>query len=173
MDEQVPGIIRPMTEADLDIVLSWRNHSSVRQFMYTHREISLAEHESWFASAVHDPARHLAIYEEDGDPSGYVNFHRINDRTSEWGFYTAPLAAKGTGHRMGVAAADHAFLTLACHKLYGRVLGFNERSIRFHLRLGFTREGILRRHHFDGNSYHDIHCFGLLIDEWAKRGQRH
>ena len=44
------GIIRPMEESDLDNVLRWRNHPSIRRSMLTQHEISLSEHTDWFKS---------------------------------------------------------------------------------------------------------------------------
>jgi RimJ/RimL family protein N-acetyltransferase len=71
---------------------------------------------------------------------------------------------------LGVTALHHAFGVLGVHKVSGQALDFNTASIRFHERLGFRREGLLREHHFDGERYHDILCFGLLDHEWDTLG---
>ena len=48
------GIIRPMEESDLDNVLRWRNHPSIRRSMLTQHEISSFEHTDWFKSIQSD-----------------------------------------------------------------------------------------------------------------------
>lgn len=160
--------IRSMTEADLATVLSWRNHPEVRRYMYTSHEIKLEEHQKWFALANDNPDIALLIYEEDGEPKGFVNFTRSRSKkVADWGFYIAPGAAKGTGRRLGHSALSHAFSCLGLHKVCGQALGFNERSISFHLSLGFMEEGRLREQHFDGEEYQDVVCFGLLEKEWC------
>lgn len=160
--------LRPLAEADLDLVRGWRNAPAVRDFMYSRHEIGADEHRRWFAAAAGDPGRQLLVYEENGVPVGYVAFTATRSPTvAEWGFYTAPGALPGTGGRLGRAALDHAFGALGLHKVCGEALAFNAASLRFHEKLGFQREGTLRDQHFDGERYHDVIRFGLLAREWS------
>lgn len=160
--------LRPMQEQDLERVLAWRNHPEVRSHMYTQRLISLEEHRGWFERASQAPQRHLLIYEQDGEPLGFVNLNVVDTSAgrAEWGFYLAPDAHRGSGQGLGQSILTYAFTTLRLYKLCGEVLADNARSLRFHERLGFTREAHLRDHHFDGHSYHDVIGFGLLRSEW-------
>lgn len=166
------SICREMTEADLQLVLNWRNHPDVRRYMYTTHEITPEEHARWYGRASIDPRKHLLIYEDSNEPLGFINITEINEgRIAEWGFYVSPAAAKGTGRNLGITALSYAFQTLQLHKLCGQALSTNERSIRFHERLGFRREGTLRHQHFDGQRYIDVMCFGLLAEEYQDSEQ--
>lgn len=159
--------VRPMTSDDLELVLAWRNHKEVRRCMYTQHEISLAEHSAWFERVSQDPSRHLLIFEGNAVPLGFINIHQIAlGGIADWGFYTDPAAPKGTGGRLGQVALKYAFIHAGLHKICGQALIYNERSIKFHLRLGFQQEGIQREQHFDGQKYHHVVCFGLLASEW-------
>lgn len=159
--------VRPMIDEDLQRVLAWRNHEEVRRYMYSQHEISLAEHVRWFERASRDASRHLLIFESNAVPLGFINLHQIAPGgVSDWGFYAAPGAPKGTGSQLGRAVLQHAFTQLGLHKICGQALAYNERSIKFHQKLGFQREGVLREQHFDGQSYHHVVCFGLLATEW-------
>lgn len=159
--------VRPMTQSDLECVLSWRNHPEVRHYMYTQNEITRDEHQLWFARTQRDPNKHLLIFELGGKPFGFVNFSELPcGGIADWGFYAAPGAPKGIGRRLGKVALDHAFIHLKLHKVSGQALGHNARSIRFHLSLGFQQEGTLRDQHFDGDRFHNVICFGLLSDQW-------
>ena len=169
----IDGKVRPMTRADLDMVLAWRNHPDVRRYMYTSHEIGRTEHSEWFARASADPERHLLLFERHGVALGFVNLHRMGvGGISEWGFYLDPEAEPGAGAALGRAALDFAFETLACHKVCGQALAFNQRSIAFHLKLGFGQEGVLGDQHFDGGTYYDVICFGLLAEEWGRGNER-
>lgn len=160
-------ICREMTEADLELVLSWRNHPEVRRHMYTSHEITPEEHAQWYERASIDPKKHLLIYENNNERRGFVSITEVSEgRIAEWGFYVSPEAAKGTGKNLGNTALNYAFETLQLHKLCGQALATNERSIRFHERLGFQSEGTLRHQHFDGQRYIDVICFGLLAEEY-------
>lgn len=165
----VTTVLRDMSVQDLERVLQWRNHDSVRRFMYTQHCITMEEHRRWFERCAEDPKRHLLIFEEAGIPLGFVNItHDENEAIADWGFYTSPTAKRGTGTNLGRKALRYAFETMELHKLCGQALDFNKGSIRFHEKLGFIREGVLREQHFDGTEYHDIVCFGLLKHEWQQ-----
>ncbi len=160
--------VRRMTTRDLELVLSWRNHPQVRMHMFTQHEISFDEHERWFAKASQDDRQHLLIFEINSEPQGYANLSLLPHRTvANWGFYLAQTAPRGSGMRLGRATLNHAFRTQLLHKVCGQALSQNDRSIRMHLALGFKPEGVLREQHFDGQSFHDVCCFGLLRHEWT------
>lgn len=161
------ALVRLMNEDDQGHVLSWRNNPEVRRYMFTQHELSSEEHTLWFARASQDPDTHLLVFEIDKRPLGFINIHQVaSGGIADWGFYAAPAAPKGTGRALGEAALGYAFETLGLHKLCGKALAFNERSIRLHMNLGFECEGVLRNQHFDGQLYHNVLCFGLFANEW-------
>ena len=159
--------IRPLTIKDSLILLSWRNHQNVRQYMITQHKITLIEHQKWFEKCSQDPTRRLLIVEEFGIPIGYVQLSGvIAGGVAEWGFYANPDAPKGTGRKIGATALNYAFNELKLHKVCGQALAFNSASIAFHQRLGFSKEGTLRDQHQLDGIYHDLICFGLIKHEW-------
>lgn len=156
-----------MVNADLERVFAWRNSYAVRRYMLTQHEISMDEHRQWFEFASQDPMRRLLIVEEGDVGLGFVQFKDVAPGgVADWGFYASPEAPKGAGSRLGVAALDFAFYTLELHKVCGQALASNEASIRFHRKLGFQQEGILRHQHRIDGAYLDLICFGLLRHEW-------
>ncbi|OBY92287.1 UDP-4-amino-4,6-dideoxy-N-acetyl-beta-L-altrosamine N-acetyltransferase [Pseudomonas sp. AU11447] len=158
--------LRKLTEADLPLLLSWRNDPTISRYMFNKKPISLEEHRQWYLRVAHNEAYTLLIFEQDGVALGHMNFTQNTDTAiAEWGFYISPDAARGAGSTMGACALELAFEELHFHKVSAQVLNYNERSLHMHHKLGFKQEDVLRSHHFDGESYHDIHCFGLLADE--------
>lgn len=162
--------LRRLHGDDLDMVLAWRNHIDVRRYMYTQHLISEDEHRAWFKGASHDPTKHLLIFERDDQPVGFVSISVISCQTqrADWGFYLAQAAPPGSGTLLGKYALRYVFERLQLHKVCGESLAYNERSIRFHERLGFLQEARLRDHHFNGFEYHDVIGFGLLASEWRQ-----
>lgn len=162
--------VRPMTRNDVDLVLEWRNHPDIRKYMYTQYEISPSEHQSWFERESKNSARQLLIFEIENKPMGFVNFN-IKDKIylADWGFYTSPEAPEGTGLRLARCALDYAFKSLNLHKVCGEAIDFNQRSIEFHLKLGFQKEGVLREQYYNGESYKDVISFGILSHEWLNK----
>lgn len=156
-----------MTHADLALVLTWRNSTEVRRYMYTQHIISAQEHLNWFERCVNDNRNSLLIFEISDQPMGFVSFKVLGSGgIADWGFYAAPDAPKGLGRLLGTTALTHAFDHLALHKICGEALATNERSIRLHHSLGFKQEGVLSDQHFDGERYHSIISFSILAHEW-------
>ncbi|MCG6175025.1 GNAT family protein, partial [Anoxybacillus sp. LAT_31] len=54
-------------------------------------------------------------------------------------------------------------------KLCAEIIGFNERSIHYHQRLGFRTEGVLREHVLKNNQYVDVILMSLFNKEWKEQ----
>lgn len=158
------GFLREMAVEDLEMVREWRNHPDIKKFMFNQNDVLPEEHLSWFQHAKLNRFKTLLIYMEEALPLGFVQFTPIRNQESivEWGFYIAPYANKGTGTKMAILAMDVAFKRLNVHKIFAEILEYNTPSIRLHQKIGFSQEGLLRDHYFDGENYHDVHFFGLL-----------
>jgi UDP-4-amino-4,6-dideoxy-N-acetyl-beta-L-altrosamine N-acetyltransferase len=167
----MPSInLRSMEARDLELVLSWRNHVSVREQMLSPAEIAWEGHQAWFERCSADPTRRLLVAEDAGVPVGFMQFSGVDqDAVMQWGFYRAPSAARGVGFSLCEVSLKHAFVDLGATKVHGQVLDFNDASLKLHERLGFVREGVLRRHQRAASGYADLHCFGLLREEWETR----
>lgn len=159
-----------MEERDLDMVRAWRNDRDVRESMFDRTLIQASEHARWFARQSRRKDVQLLLFERDGAACGYIGLDLDKEHSrAEWGFYTAPDAGSGTGREMGETVLARVFDQLGLHRLTGRVLETNVRSLRFHEKLGFIREGVLRDHHVIGTQRLSVHCFGLLENEWRTR----
>lgn len=161
------GLVRPMSMADVESVLVWRNDPQIRRFMFSNSEIPLDKHLEWFKRSSVNPNMHLLIYEDEGLSLGFVSFLFSNGQVADWSLHTSPSAPKGTGAKMGRVALNHAFRELSAHKVCGRVISYNARSIGMHKKLGFIHEGVLREQHYDGRQYHAVHCFGMICTDWS------
>jgi UDP-4-amino-4,6-dideoxy-N-acetyl-beta-L-altrosamine N-acetyltransferase len=164
-------LLRPVVSADLETILAWRNHPQVCNFMLSRHAISPHEHMNWFERCAADPARRLLLMEEFGMPRGFAQLTNVGTRSAvDWGFYVAPDSPKGTGRRLGRLVLEHAFNNLQAPKICGQALAFNSASIRLHLWLGFTQEGVLREQIEIENVRRDLVCFGILARELAPGG---
>ena len=161
--------LRRVTEDDVATILPWRNHPDVRRFMYTQHEISVQEHHTFFDQVLHDPAWAYYLGLEDDTPIWVVAFRDIDalHATATWGFYARPDIPRGTGRRMLTLALDQAFDRDGLAKVSGEAFAFNQASIRLHLRLGFSVEGILRGHRACGQRRVDVVRMGMLARHWT------
>jgi UDP-4-amino-4,6-dideoxy-N-acetyl-beta-L-altrosamine N-acetyltransferase len=158
------GFLREVTVEDLEMVRAWRNHPDIKKFMFTQKEVLPDEHAAWFERVKNDKSKKILIYMENTLPLGFIQFATIRNQDTiiDWGFYLSPNANKGTGTKMTKLGLGYAFNQLKAHKIFAEILEYNVPSIRLHQKLGFSQEGVLRDHYFDGQDYHAVLCFGLL-----------
>jgi len=161
--------VRGLTKDDLDMVLVWRNHPSVRNYMLTQHEISLEEHRNWFTRVREGKEQRQLIVLEGDDPLGCVQFNPVcHGGIANWGFYARPDAPTGSGSKLGQAALAHAFKNLGLHKVCGQAIESNVASIALHRKLGFSEEGRLLEQRRIGYRHHTLFCFGLLASAWRE-----
>lgn len=163
--------LRLMNEADLPLVLQWRNSQRVRQFMFSTHIISEDEHQSWWQRASIDRASRHYVFEVDGRPVGVVNFVEMDepDGTAAWGLYLgADDTEPGTGSAMAWFALSEAFGPLGVRKLLCDVFASNEVALGLYEKVGFQREGVRRAHRFHDDRYEDVVELALFADDWSR-----
>ncbi len=164
------GHLEPLIEADLEMILPWRNAPEVRNNMFTNHEISWQEHVDWFKRLQKDSSKKHFVWRENNIAHGVVCFmnYNVTTRSAFWGFYSAPRAPKGTGLKMEYAALEYAFDALNLHKLSCEVIAFNVAVVNMHIKVGFVKEGCFRDQHYDGKNYHDVIRLSILEEEWKQ-----
>ncbi|MCA0386620.1 MAG: GNAT family N-acetyltransferase [Firmicutes bacterium] len=75
--------------------------------------------------------------------------------------------SKGYGTDAMRTLINFIFNEMNIRKVKLNVYSFNPRAIRSYEKLGFVREGVLRKEIFRAGEYHDIHVMGLFREEWA------
>ena len=160
--------LRYMTENDLPLVLCWRNHPDIRNYMFQNHIISIEEHLAWYKHASQQSDIELLIFEGYDAPQGVVNI-KIEEayNTGSWGFYTAPDAPKGSGKIMGQLVLDYTFNHLELRKLRGQAYSFNDPSIGLHQSLGFSLEPCADHNLSTSVDRSEIVCFGIDNDKYA------
>jgi UDP-4-amino-4,6-dideoxy-N-acetyl-beta-L-altrosamine N-acetyltransferase len=162
--------LRPLGEADLEKVLTWRNMENVRMNMYTNHEIAWEEHLSWWNRSRNDPSMRLLIAVHEGMDAGVIIFTRYGgpDSIATWAFYAGNTRVKGIGSMMESAALDYAFRVLKVRKLECEVIGFNMPVVNMHLRFGFRIEGVFKDAYERDHSYHDIYRLAMDRKQWER-----
>lgn len=143
-------MLRPATEADLDIMRSWRNQEPNRLASINSHEISPDEHKAWWDKTSVDPTRRVLIFEREDGPVGVVSFFDLElnapRRSGAWGFYLDALRLEAQEEIMPTwmavmrDAIRYAFDELALDDLHGEVLEHNT-SVRTMNRLFRFTEG--------------------------------
>ena len=165
--------MRPITLADADRVLAWRNSFDVSRYMYSDHLISSEEHHSWLVRVLGAEDRLVWIIEWLGTPVGLAALNQASADAGrcDWAFYLADpeVRGQGLGACVEYLVLRHAFERLQIHKLWCEVFLENEAVWRMHLSFGFKREADLRDHVFKGGRHRDVVGLGFLASEWPRQ----
>ncbi|MBQ8947552.1 MAG: GNAT family N-acetyltransferase [Lachnospiraceae bacterium] len=147
-------LARPITEADTDMVVMWRNNPRVVNNFLHREKVTREDHLNWLRTRV-EPGivDQLVVYEagsgetdaerlESGRPIGCVYLRDIDHDAGncEYGVFIGEDDCTGHGYGNEIAswavgyARDHLHLT----KMILRVLEGNESAYRSYLRAGFV-----------------------------------
>jgi RimJ/RimL family protein N-acetyltransferase len=179
--------LRTLERDDLEFLQRWQNSPELRDALGfttpTTADGVEQQYERWTVEA--DDDLNLLVCLEHGaaprgpldtasgdavEPVGHVALFDVDHDHGELAYWLVP-----DHHGMGYATRavslvlDHAFDTLACHRVVAKVFDYNDASQALLESLGFTREGRFREHVFRFGEYHDEHRFGLLAREWHER----
>jgi [ribosomal protein S5]-alanine N-acetyltransferase len=105
---------------------------------------------------------------------GGVNFHDLSPRhhRAELGYWIG-VEFWGRGYCTEAVAAlvRFGFERMDLNRVFAIHMTRNPASGRVMQKLGMTHEGRLRRHVERWGKFEDIECYGLLREEWPKRGK--
>lgn len=160
------------TPKHLEIIYKWRNDPLIRRVMYNSNLLKWEDHVKWFQMLQTDEEKVLRILYYDGIPYGVANFRVLNKESGvgEWGFYIGEKnAPKGMGKALAYMMLNFLFDNMKIHKVCAEVLDYNTISLNFHEKIGFEKEGVLRKHILKDGRYCDIHLFSILKNEWVNQ----
>ena len=140
----------------------WRNLTETFPHPYTP-----ADADFWISFSNQPSASlHLCI-EVDGRAAGGIGLiagEGVSARTARFGYWLGEIHwGKGIGTAAASAMVSHARTHLAFARLEAMVFAWNPRSMRLLERIGFTREGVLRRSVCKDGQLTDGVMYALLL----------
>lgn len=170
MNEQVT--IRPVTEADTDRIIAWRNAPSVMAHFIYRTPLTRKAHLNWLHNRVETgEVAQFVIY--DGETAVGSVYLRDIDRSNqkcEYGIFIGDDSCRGKG--IGTAAAKlalaYAFEELQMNRVYLRVFADNTRAIKSYEKAGFRYEGTFRQDVMIDGAGEDIVFMAILREDWKK-----
>ena len=170
MNENVT--IRPITEADTDNIIRWRNAPSVVEHFIYRTPLTAEAHLNWLHNRVEtgDVAQFIIMDGETPVGSVYLrDIDRVN-RKCEYGIFIGEESCRGKG--VGSAAAklalDYAFEKLGMNRVFLRVFADNKQAIRSYEKAGFRYEGTFKDDVIIDGVPYDMVFMAILKSEWSK-----
>jgi len=166
-------LLRPLSDPDRDLVLSWRNSPDVAAQMFSDDVISTEEHRVWFDDVRRSSAQRYWMIEHTGRAIGVADLTDIDmaNLRCEWAYYIGDVSARGqsTPGAVEYGVLDYAFLGVGLRKVSCQVLATNGRVAHMHRRFGFRDEGLLRAHVLKRGEPVDVIVLAMLRHEWLAR----
>ena len=160
--------LRPITEADTEMVLRWRNSDFIKERFIYRKDISPAEHQKWLDTKVKTGkvVQFIICVRESDMPIGSVYLQNIDPvhKNAEYGIFIGETSALGQGFGTDAAklAVAYGFQELGLHKLYLRVISDNARAIASYKRAGFVVECEMRDEIFVDGRFRDVTRMAII-----------
>lgn len=155
---------------NLKIIWEWRNSEHIRLNMMNNKIIAWEEHLAWYERTQKSSNSIYKVFVMDQCPTGLINFTAMDSQshTCNWGFYVGREGVpKGTGTKMCYLGLKYAFDELCIRKVCAEVIASNQSSQRIHDKLGFQKEGVLKRQLLRNGDYIDVILFALFREQWT------
>lgn len=163
--------LRPITMADTDDIVRWRNADRVRKNFIYQALFTKESHENWMRTKVETgEVIQFIICEKETDRAvGSVYFRDIDpvNKKAEYGIFIgeADCAGKGIGSETARLAVDYAREVMKLHKLVLRVFADNIGAVKSYQNAGFVQEARLRDEFFQDGRYRDMLLMAVIFEE--------
>lgn len=165
--------LRPLERGDMGLVTKWHNDPEIMRLFAFTKPTSEEYWLDWYDRMVNNPnVKYFGVAKKGNDELiGYVHLEQIYwahklcrdigiliGEKGEW--------SKGYGTEAMRLLIDHAFNKLGLHRLELMTFPFNERGLRVWDKLGFKKEGIMRKSRYVDGEWHDLIFMALLDEEY-------
>ncbi|HVO78144.1 MAG TPA: GNAT family protein [Methanomassiliicoccales archaeon] len=171
--------LKPLEQADAWLMHKWFNDQRVLEDLGgdTYFAVSLEEENAFVQHMVNDDKAVWFIVTElkQKEQIGVIGLAAMDERSS-----SAELRIvigepkfwdKGYGSDAIGLVLREAFVARHLHRVWLRVVTYNERAISCYRKCGFTLEGTARHDHFHKGHWSDAHHMSILAGEY--RGRKH
>ncbi len=163
--------LRPITMADTDRIISWRNQDWVRRNFIYQEPFTKQGHETWMRTrvATGDAVQFIICDKQTDRPLGSVYFRDIDrgNRKAEYGIFIgeADATGRGIGTQAARLAVAYAKDVLGLHKLMLRVFADNTGAIKSYQNAGFVREAYLKDEILQEGVYRDMLLMAVIFED--------
>ena len=154
-----------LTNDEKEMLRNWRNHESVRVWMYQEHIISPEEHNAYLKQLKENNNTFCWILRNmNSENIGVISINRVDfvNKNAYLGIYLNPdHKAPRAGRLLNDSLKQVAFKIINLHTLKLEVLSNNTRALKFYKKLGFLEEGRLKEFVYKNGKWHDVVIMGI------------
>lgn len=153
---------------DLKRIFIWRNDVFIRSKMLNQKKISYKEHLNWYKNLLKSSNQKSYIICYKDVPIGVASVKKIDliNQTCTWGFYIANKAFRYLALLIEIKFITLIFKNNKIRKIWGETLSSNQKILKIHKYLGFTIDGIYKRHVKVNNKFQDVIITSIFKKDW-------
>lgn len=163
--------LRLLEREDIPQRTVWMNDKEINRMLILDWPISLTKSQKWFDTAINDNSKiHFVIIDNEMNRLiGVAGLVDINTRDRHAEVYLIigekNYWGKGIATEVLNLLIEYSFEYLGIKRLYGYNFSYNIASQKMLEKVGFIKEGIMRKHIYKNGKLEDINIYGLLKDE--------
>lgn len=170
MLQEMEVTIRKFEKRDIPKKVEWINNPKNNQFLHYDIPINIEGTERWFESHIGDVCRYDAVIEADGVPVGTIGLLSIDSQNCKAEYYIAmgetDYKGKGVAKEASRLILEYGFEKLGLNRIYLFTEVDNESAQKLFEKVGFVKEGIIRKDILSHGKFVDRILYGVLKEEW-------
>lgn len=165
-------LIKPTEESDLNELMQLRWDADVMSYLL-HEPIGMKQQTEWFKNITSkDVVMTIFLKEKNGlriiGTTGLYNINMRHQTATLKLRITNNVQGRGIGNKLFIMILDYAFGTLNIRKILSDNFSDNERVAILKDKLGFVKEGILRKHYYHNGEFRDADVYNLFKEDYYK-----
>ncbi len=165
--------LRPVEEADLPLLVEWRNQPDIWACFFNKFPLSQSGQRGWYKGLQEDRQRLLLMIEalDCHETIGTIGFDRVDptNQVAEYGnIVIGPERFRRKGYALEATTLllAYGFERLNLNRIFLHALAHNAKAVTLYERCGFKAEGLLRQAVFDQGRFNDIIVMSILRSEF-------
>jgi RimJ/RimL family protein N-acetyltransferase len=166
--------LRALTASDIEKTFLWHNQEDISDLYSGHPfPVNIEMETKWYEKILKSNFPMTIFGIEVIESNNLIGITVLRDinmiyRSAEFAFYIGDQSERGKGYSKEalILTLRFAFLKLGLQRIYVKILEENVQTIKIHERIGFKREGILRKSVFKNGHYKNELFMGLLEEEF-------
>jgi diamine N-acetyltransferase len=162
-------LIKPVEEADLEALMNLRWDADVMEHLL-HEPIGMQHQRQWFQNPMKDVVLSIFLKEEGKlrliGTTGLYKINMLHQHAVLKLRITPDVQGRGLGYKIFIMILDYAFDYMNIRKILSDNFSANKQIGAMKTKLGFVKEGVLRKHYYHKGEFRDAEVYNLLKEDY-------
>ena len=167
--------------SDIEQLRMWRNDTQLRKFFREYRELNSDQQKKWFEKIVINDRQTIIMSIRSLNNKKllgccglvYIDWiHRHAELSIYIGYKNAYIDKIGYAEESCILLLKYGFKELGLNKIYSEIYEFDKQKKVLFEKLGFQKDGILRKNYFYEGRWWNSMIYSILTEEMLKKNKK-